>query len=91
MKKLIAIIVAILLCFILASCGSSKDSTSAFISDRFKIISSNELIDTQTNRYKEMFLYDTQTKVIYVFVKENYSGGLSPLYNADGTLMIYEG
>lgn len=30
---------------------------------------------------------DTQTGVLYLFVKSGYGGGLSVIYNADGTVM----
>lgn len=30
---------------------------------------------------------DTQTGVLYLFVKSGYGGGLSVMYNADGTVM----
>lgn len=33
-------------------------------------------------------VYDRDTKVLYYYV---YKGGLFPLYNADGSLKLYEG
>lgn len=32
-------------------------------------------------------LVDTETGVNYLFIKSGYSGGLTPLYNADGSLV----
>ncbi|MDO4893489.1 MAG: DUF6440 family protein [Eubacteriales bacterium] len=33
-------------------------------------------------------LVDTETGVNYLFIKSGYSGGLTPLYNADGSLVV---
>lgn len=35
-------------------------------------------------------VYDKDTKVKYVIMNGNYQSGISPLYNADGTLQLYE-
>ena len=33
-------------------------------------------------------IVDTETGVNYLFIKSGYSGGLTPLYNADGSLVV---
>lgn len=37
-----------------------------------------------------VLFYDKSTKVMYLFVKHGYGAGFTPLYNADGTLKLYE-
>ena len=36
-------------------------------------------------------LYADDTHVMYFYFDGDYTSGLTPLYNADGTLQIYEG
>ena len=36
-------------------------------------------------------VYANDTKVMYFIMIGNYDSGITPLYNADGTLMVYEG
>lgn len=38
-----------------------------------------------------ILFYDKSTKVMYLFIKHGYGAGLTPLYNADGTLKLYDG
>ena len=39
----------------------------------------------------ERIVYANDTDVMYYNFLKGYSGGITPLYNADGTLQIYEG
>ena len=34
--------------------------------------------------------YDKNTKVLYLMTKGNNDSGITPIYNADGTLKLYE-
>lgn len=86
MKKIIGVILTVLLiCTMLAGCHGEGEK--AFASKRFEVI---EVKDTFMD-YTEMYLYDRETGVMYLWVTGGYAAGLTPLYNADGTLMIYEG
>ncbi len=38
----------------------------------------------------ECIVYANDTGVMYYVFLKGYSGGITPLYNADGTLQIYE-
>ena len=38
----------------------------------------------------QVVLYDPDTMVMYVFVHRGSGGGLTPLYNADGSLKLWE-
>lgn len=82
MKRLI---VAILLSiFLLTGCDSKEQE---ILSGQFVVIESNE--ESFIHSYR---IYDKQTRVIYIFTKNSWNGSstMSPLYNADGTLQIYE-
>lgn len=39
----------------------------------------------------EHIVYANDTKVMYYVFRGTYSSGITPLYNTDGTLQIYEG
>lgn len=82
MKKFL--IVGLLSVFLLTGCRY-KEGDEMF-SDDFVLIEKKD--DNNYNAYK---LYDKETKVIYLFTSNGYSSGMTPLYNADGTLQIYEG
>ena len=36
-------------------------------------------------------VYDKDTKVMYYFIDDAYQMALSPIYNSDGTIKIYNG
>lgn len=52
----------------------------------------SELVDFEIvdYNYYEAILVDRNTGVMYVWFTTN-CGGITPLYNADGTLKLYEG
>lgn len=78
MKKAIIVVMA-LLSLSLVGCGKNNSA-------RFTEIESGK-ISTGT-RY--VIMYDNETNVEYIRLKGNNTG-ISPLYNADGTLIIYKG
>ena len=76
MKKLIAIFIAIALCACLCACGGPES-----------IRSSDSLFEVVA-RYSDCFvLRNKETNVLYV----DYSYGMSVLFNADGTPMVWSG
>lgn len=97
MKKRIlsmALVAEIVVC--LVGCGTTttyqeateqteSDESRDFGNGFFTIISKWE--DT-TNNYK--IVYANDTKVKYFVCNTGYKFGITPLYNADGTLQIYE-
>lgn len=46
--------------------------------------------DGGANYPTEYIVYANDTKVMY-YIFRGHTGGITPLYNADGTLQIYEG
>lgn len=82
-KRLLIVALAVVTAVCLAWCGqkvqdkSDKDSQSMFV-----------CVETATN-WK--VVYHKDTKVMYAVSNRRYNRGVfTPLYNADGTLQIYE-
>lgn len=94
MKKKIALV--LVLCAMVAMlCGCSTSYEEAntnpdnYLSKGyFTIIKSwDGGIDYST----EYIVYANDTKVMYYVFRGAHTGGMTPLYNADGTLQIWEG
>ena len=50
-----------------------------------------QLLTWNDDMGKCKIIYANDTYVMYFYFDGNYTSGLTPLYNADGTLQIYEG
>ena len=94
MKKKIALI--LILCIAAATlCGCSTSYEEAdtnpsycFSKGYFTAIKS---WDGGMDNPFEYIVYANDTKVMYYVFLGSRTGGITPLYNADGTLQIYEG
>lgn len=87
-KKITAIVLGLTLCFGMTGCGKGdiEPQTSYFGNKYIDLVTiyEDDVIGTEV-------LYDKNTKVMY-FVK--YSGsqfGITPIYNSDGTVKLYDG
>ena len=93
MKKFCLALVLILLVATLCGCSSAtynEAKTSnmySFSNGYFTVI--KEWGDTLHS--VERIAYANDTGVMYYIFSKGYQGGITPLYNADGTLQIYEG
>ena len=92
-KKVALILVLCVATTILCSCSSSisydeakTSNTNAFGNGYFTIIKEWG----NTLHSIERIVYANDTRVIYYIFSKGYQGGITPLYNADGTLQIYE-
>ncbi len=86
-KKLVATVLATLMMTIsLTGCGS-------YILNIEKVINSpdSSLVDFEVvdNNFYGTILVDKNTKVMYYWIGCD-SGGITPIYNEDGTLKLYE-
>ena len=95
MKKKIALfLVLCIMITILCSCSSSYEEPyinpdNYFSKGYFTIIKS---WDGGFDYPTEYILYANNTGVMYyAFRTSSYAGGITPLYNTDGTLQIYKG
>ena len=90
-KKVFGIILAVIMIVGLTACGNSNGSNminpnEVIASPDSKIVDF-EIVD---NNFYGMILVDKNTNVMYYWITCS-AGGITPLYNADGTLQIYDG
>ncbi len=81
-KLIILSIVMIAMMFILSGCTSSETETE----NRFKDLGYIGIGESSSTIF-----YDSTTRVIYIFYKNGYGGGLTTLVNAEGKPLLYEG
>lgn len=92
-KELIIVIIVAILFSILVSCKSVDDGKDALdipMGENYEIIAQETF--EMDNSYTLIIytIVDTDTGVMYSYVRGGiYGGGLTPIYNADGTLKIY--
>lgn len=70
---------------LLSACGPAKEENGIY-KGRFIVVGKDENFNTNLDQY---ILYDPETMVMYIFVKSYKSGGLSVIYNSDGTPKVY--
>ena len=75
-KRITALFVAILFCFLFLTGCSSNDKPTCL-----------ERVGYDGLGIPYGVYYDLETKVMYII---SYHGGVSPLYNADGSLKLYQ-
>ena len=89
MKKITVLIMALLLmCSVLTACGEAEQEQRAVPDEAPHYESTLEVLDGEIGRSAIVTLYDTDTKVMYVYCRR---GGITPMINADGTPKLYEG
>lgn len=86
-KKVLTIILAIFLCLGTVGCGE-KDVPEV------DNIYGNKYIDLvtiyQSDNAGTYVCYDRNTTVMYFIKSSGYKFGITPIYNADGSLKLYE-
>ena len=80
MKKIISIIACMICTAALTGCDTNYTETNISTYFDYCLI--------ETNEAGERIFYDKNTRVIYY--KDMSRGGIIPIYNADGTLKLYE-
>lgn len=89
-KRLLSVELAVVMAFCLVGCGTTYKNAKSGGNDLgngyFTTIS--EWSDLSHGTYR--IVYANDTKVKYICVDGYRSFGIAPLYNADGTLQIYE-
>ena len=87
-KKILGIILAMTMMFGLTACGSGSN-----VININEVITSpdSKLVDFEIveNNFYGAILVDKNTNVMYYWITCS-SGGLTPIYNEDGTLRLYE-
>ena len=83
MKRWITLLVAMIMAGLFCAC-TPQPGENAFVSDRFEVVSKE--VDTLWDEY---IIRDTETDVLYLYLFGAYRAGITPLYNADGSVMVY--
>ena len=84
MKKIISIILVLMTCLVLfCACDTTEDTEEKPFKERFEIVS--------FAASSGMVVVDTETRVMYLFVKSGYGGGLTVMVDAEGNPLLYEG
>lgn len=91
-KKIALVLILCVMATMLCSCSSYEEANTNpdnyFSKGYFTVIKSwDGGIDYPT----EHIVYANDTGVMYYVFLGSHIGGITPLYNADGTLQIYEG
>lgn len=86
MKKLVirAVVVVLFAVFCISYsiiCVSADTQRSSPFADRFDVFYGDS---------QEHVILDKATGVYYLWVNTSYEGGLCPMYNADGSLVVWE-
>lgn len=89
MKKKLIVLSAIMV-LALTGCGHSdyEDNGDPHVPNRFVVIDEEEDSYISVN---SITAYDKNTGVIYMFNITGYGYSMCPLYNTDGTIMVYDG
>jgi len=90
-KKITLVLVLCVMTAMLCGCSTSYEN-AATTTDKdyggyFSVL--KEWHDFRIGNCK--ILYANDTRVMYFYFDGSYTGGITPLYNADGTLQIWEG
>ena len=85
--KKTVVMAAIAMCFLLAGCGGEKDVEDVESEFANKYFDLHEIYKKGCNRV----VYDKNTGVMYFLESSGYRFGITPIYNADGSLKLYDG
>lgn len=66
--------------------STSQDIEWMFPSERFIVIDKTKDVENQCIEY---LLYDSETLVEYLFIVDTFRAVITPLYNSDGSLILY--
>lgn len=90
-KKILAIIIAAMMALSIFGCTSYQESVD--ISKEGKSLCGGyfTLIRKWDSDYTYYIVYANNTKVMYLIIDGYHAYGITPLYNADGTLQVYDG
>lgn len=78
---LIAVIIVVIMSLMLLV--SDRTGDDAFASSRFRVVDYHRSILA-----RELVVVDTETNVLYLFVKYGYGAGITPLLDSDGAVQF---
>lgn len=83
MKRWIALLAAVIMGGLLCACDP-QPGDNIFVSERFEVVSRDNIAALD-----EYVIRDTETDVLYLYISGMYRAGITPLYNTDGSVMVY--
>ena len=86
-KKLLAVCLTSVFLFNLTGCDDRESLANGYIASPNSDIIDFEVVDE--NFSGGTILVDKNTKVLYYWVRSQ-RGGITPIYNSDGSLKLYE-
>lgn len=87
-KKILAVVLGLTLCFGMTGCGTHiKYGNSNFSNVDNKYMKMHEIYDKNNG----VVAYDENTKVMYLCIYGYNSMAITPIYNSDGTVKLYDG
>lgn len=91
-KKILAAIAAGLICVSAIGCGTTYQE-AVNRSEKGNLCNGyfTELTKWSDSIFNYRVVYDNTTKIKYLLISSYYKFGITPLYNADGTLQVYDG
>lgn len=90
MKKKIFCFLLLLVMPIILLFGCALDNAQTSEIGKEYIVGNVILVKVEKGKDFDLFV-DKNTKVIYIYNKTSYQGGLTAMLNADGTPMLWEG
>ena len=89
-NKMILLMACMVLCLGFASCGRDYNDSDKRVKSVFGdcFVQIEEWNDFDLGTFA--IVYAKDTKVKYLIWYNTYKGGITPLYNADGSLQVYE-
>ena len=86
-KKIVAIVLGLSMCIGMTGCSSEGDITPTNNKLGNKYFDLVDIYKTETTKVS----YDKNTNVMYFIEQTGNAFGITPIYNSDGTLKLYEG
>lgn len=90
-KKIIIFVVCLLLIFGFTGCNGKGDTTK-YSDDDYYIYSKFVVVEKSENPVSGVtfVVYDEDTKVMYYIIDGYNQCGITPIYNSDGIIKLYE-
>ena len=88
MKKILALLLVIILCLGVCGCDSHITDIEYNVKNLESEYFQPEVVETTNHGY---IIKDRLTNVLYLVVVGNNAGVMTPIYNSDGTIKLYEG
>ena len=91
MKRILNLCVLVPLMFILIIGLTACTTTTIYEDNDKKFCNQFIVVEKQQNVDECVYIvYDIDTKIMYYIFESGYAGGMSPIYNTDGSIKVYD-